>query len=82
MERKGFKIDTTYPYTLIDDLFLGALQMHHKGITPERAKEVWNAQRKKEDLLAALIQLYSMPFEELMAEPDEGENEDPTWETV
>ena len=82
MERKGFKIDTDYPYTLIDDLFLGSMQMHHKGITADRAKEVWNAQRNKDELLAALIQLYSMPFEELMAEPEENDNADPTWETA
>ena len=38
MERRGFQLSTDYPYTMIDDLFLGAFQMHHKGITPEKAK--------------------------------------------
>ena len=37
MERRGFQLNTDYPYTMIDDLFLGAFQMHHKGITPEKA---------------------------------------------
>lgn len=83
MERKGFKVDTDYPYTLIDDLFLGAFQMHHKNISPDRAKEIWNQQTKKDELLGFLIKLYMKPLEDLMSE-EQGvdENADPTWETV
>lgn len=83
MERRGFKIDTEYPYTMIDDLFLGAFQMHHKNIMPERVKEIWKQQNKKDELLGILTKLYMKPLEELMAEPEgEEENENPTWETV
>ena len=83
MERRGFKIDTDYPYTMIDDLFLGAFQMHHKGMMPERVKEIWKQQSHKDDLLGALTKLYMKPLEELMADPDgEEETENPTWETV
>ena len=83
MERRGFKVDTDYPYTMIDDLFLGAFQMHHKGMMPEKVKEIWNQQTKKDDLLGVLTKLYMKPLEDLMAEPEGGEeNENPTWETV
>lgn len=83
MERRGFKLDTDYPHTMIDDLFLGAFQMHHKGIMPERVKEIWKEQTKKDDLLGVLTKLYMKPLEALMAEPEgEEENETPTWETV
>ena len=83
MERRGFKVDTDYPYTMIDDLFLGAFQMHHKGMMPEKVKEIWNQQNKKDDLLGVLTKLYMKPLEDLMAEPEGGEeNENPTWETV
>ena len=83
MERRGFKIDTDYPYTMIDDLFLGAFQAHHKGMTPDQVKEIWKQQTRKDDLLGALTKLYMKPLEELMAEPDgDEENENPTWETV
>ena len=83
MERRGFKIDTDYPHTMIDDLFLGAFQMHHKGVMPEKVKEIWKQQTHKDDLLGILTKLYMKPLEDLMAEP-EGENEEetPTWETV
>lgn len=83
MERRGFQLNTDYPLTMIDDLFLGAFQVHHKGITPEKAKEIWKQQSKKDELLGILTKLYMKPLEELMAEPDsEEENENPTWETV
>ena len=83
MERRGFKIDTDFPVTMIDDLFLGAFQMHHKGVTPDRAKEIWKFQKGKEELLGVLTKLYMKPLEDMMAE-DAAEEDDgnPTWETV
>lgn len=83
MERRGFKIDTDYPHSMIDDLFLGAFQMHHKNIMPERVREIWKQQTHKDDLLGILTKLYMKPLEDLMAEPEgDEENETPTWETV
>ena len=83
MERRGFKVDTDYPYTMIDDLFLGAFQMHHKNINPDKVKEIWSQQNKKDELLGILTKLYMKPLEDLMADPEgEEENENPTWETV
>lgn len=83
MERRGFKIDTDFPHSMIDDLFLGAFQMHHRNIMPEKVREIWKQQTKKDDLLGILTKLYMKPLEDLMAEPDGNEeNETPTWETV
>lgn len=83
MERKGFKMDTEHPLTMIEDLFLGAFQMHHKGIMPDRVKEIWKEQSKKDDLLSALIRLYMKPLEDMMSDAEgEDENADPTWETA
>jgi len=83
MERNGFKIDTDYPNTMVESLFVGAFQMHHKGMTRERIMDIWGRQNKKDELLGVLIKLYMKPLEDLMDEPNKGdENEDPTWETV
>ena len=84
MERRGFKIDTDYPLTMIDDLFLGAFQMHHKGMMPDKAKAIWKFQKGKDELLGILIKLYMKPLEDLMEEnkSEEDTNEHPTWETV
>ena len=86
MERRGFKIDTDHPHTMIEELFQGAFQMHAKengNPMPEKIREIWKAQKKKDDLLGILVKLYMKPLEDLMAEPDgDDENADPTWETV
>ena len=44
--------------------------------------EIWQYQRKKDDLLAVLVKLYMRPLEDLMGEEEADGNEDPTWETV
>ena len=82
MERNGFKIDTDRPNTMIDELFTGAFQFHHKGMNPEKIMEIWKAQSKKDELLGALIKIYMKPLEDLMDEPEGSENADPTWETA
>lgn len=82
MERNGFKVDADYPNTMIDELFAGAFQMHHKGMSRERIREIWKAQSRKDELLSALTKLYMNPLEDLMDEPEEAEGADPTWETA
>lgn len=83
MERRGFKIDADYPRTMIEDLFVGAFQVHHKGMVPERIMKIWADQTHKDDLLAVLTKLYMKPLEDLMADPEgTDENDNPTWETV
>ena len=82
MERNGFKVDTDYPNTMIDELFTGAFQMHHKGMMPEKIRDIWRFQNKKDELLGILIKLYMKPLEDLMNEPEGAEESDPTWETA
>ena len=82
MQRNGFKIDSDYPNIMIEELVTGAFQMHHKGMTPEKIMEIWQYQRKKDDLLSILIKLYMRPLEDLMGEDEGTGEEDPTWETV
>ena len=81
MERNGFKIDADYPYSMIEKLFTGAFQMHHKGMMQDKIMDIWNDQTKKDDLLGILTKLYMKPLEDLMK--DNGNEDDtPTWETV
>ena len=82
MERNGFNLDTSYPHTCVEELVVGAFQMHHKGMMRDRIMAIWKEQKGKEELLGILTKLYMKPLEELMAEPEGDENEDPTWETV
>ena len=86
MQRNGFKIDTDHLNLMIEELLVGAFQMHAKengNPMPEKIMKIWAAQTKKDELISILIQLYNRPLEDLMAEPDgEDENADPTWETA
>ena len=81
MEESGFKVDTDKPATMITELFRGAFLMHHRRIDANLVEEIWNAQKKKDDLLSALVQMYAEPIASLMDE-DAGEDENPTWKMV
>lgn len=82
MESSGFILDLEKPNTMIDSLFYGAFQMWHKRIDREKVREIWRDQRGKEKLLTALVKEYQKPLEDLMAEPEGEENENPTWKEV
>ena len=81
MESSGFILNLDFPNTMIDSLFYGAFQMHHKRIDRDLVRKIWDQQRNKEGLVTALVKLYQKPMEDLMAEP-EGEDENPTWKEV
>ena len=83
MEESGFTIDTDKPATMILDLFKGAFQMHHRRMTPDLIEKIWDAQKKKDDLLAQLVQMYAEPIAALMEDADaDGEDENPTWKVL
>lgn len=78
MERGGFTVDADRPATMVRSLFTGALQMHQKGMTSEKAMEIWEKQNHKEELLSVLIEMYAEPINSLMADAEQ-EEENPTW---
>ena len=81
MENNGFVLDLDRPNTMIDNLFYGAFQMHHKRIDRETVRKIWDDQTQKEQLLTALVKAYQKPLEELMSEP-EGAEANPTWKEI
>ena len=85
MEDSGFELDLGKPNSMVDRLFYGAFQMHHKKIDREKVRNIWSEQRDKEGLLAELVKLYKAPLDDLMAEPEGAEGEEnptPTWKVV
>lgn len=82
MESSGFVLNLDSPYTCVDALFYGAFQMHHKRIDREKVRDIWKEQTQKENLLTALVRLYQKPIEDLMAEPEDADEENPTWKEV
>lgn len=82
MEEAGFVVDTDKPATMITELFRGAFQMHHRRIDPALIEEIWAAQKKKDELLSLLVQMYAEPIASLMDEEEGGEDENPTWKVL
>lgn len=82
MENNGFKLDLEAPNSMIGNLFYGAFQMYHKRIEREFVMKIWEQQSNKEKLLTALVKMYQKPLEDLMAEPEDADEENPTWKEV
>ena len=83
MENNGFVLNLDRPNTVVDALFYGAFQMHHRKIDRDKVREIWAQQTHKSDLLTALVKLYQKPLDDLMAEPeDESDEANPTWKEV
>lgn len=82
MEKSGFKMDADYPATMIKQLFQGAFLVNHKGMTPDRIQEIWDAQTSKTELLTELTRLYMKPVNDLMDDPEGKTDETPTWKSV
>ena len=81
MEENGFSLDMDKPYSTVTQLFAGAFRMHHRAISADLVREIWDAQNRKEDLLVALCEMYNEPIAALMDE-EEDEAENPTWTLV
>ena len=81
MEAAGFVIDTNKPATMVTELFKGAFNMHHRRIEPSLVEEIWDAQKKKDELLSTLISMYAEPISALMDE-EEAEDDTPTWKVL
>lgn len=82
MESNGFSINalSEQPMTMIMKLVQGAFQMHHRGISADLVRDVWQAQTKRDELLGLLIRMYTEPLNTLMGDSDsEGAEENPTW---
>lgn len=78
MEEAGFVVDTNKPMTMITELFRGAFQMHHRRIDSALVEEIWAAQKKKDDLLGVLVEMYAEPLTTMLDE-QETEDDTPTW---
>ena len=80
MEREGFVFDMdNKPQTTIRTLFRGAFRMHYKGMMPEKIDAIWDIQKDKSRLIAYLYNLYLKPLNDLLNEPEDAADENPTW---
>ena len=67
IEAQGFVLEEigTKPQTMIPLLFYGSFAMNHRGIKRKLVDEIWEL-IKGEDIVKALIEMYSETIEDLM----------------
>ena len=84
MQRNGFVLDTDRLYMCAKDLITGAFRMHHRKMEWQDIEPIWMAQKKRDELLAALVKMFSEPVMTLMGtgEDEEEDDENPTWTIV
>ena len=86
LERRGFNVNDldAKPLTLLPQLFWGAFQKHHKGITQETTDAILMSVANRDTLFGKLSEMYIEPINALLGE-DEAEdaegnvNWDPNW---
>lgn len=77
MEANGFDIksitESTSPVTMITELFSGAFLANHKYVKRELIDEIYDSLAAKQDIIAALIEMYMEAVNSLFEEVgDEG----------
>ena len=87
LERRGFNVNELdgKPMTLLPQLFWGAFQKHHKGITQETTDEILMKFKNREALFGKLSEMYIDPITVLFGGNQADEeatgnvNWDPNW---
>lgn len=77
-ERNGFKLNDVldYPMGKTVELFYWSLQMHHKGMTMDKAEVLFDeiGGMAQEGLIKRLFELYNEPFRALQGDEDTEKN--------
>ena len=82
MEREGFVATdiTTKPVSTLPALFAGAFYAHHRFIQDDVREAIFRKIPNKTDFLSKLAEMYNDPIDALVAEPEEGDEGNVTWE--
>lgn len=77
LTRQGFKPDmiTEQPAIGIPMLFKGAFLVHHRMIRDDLTDKIWGSLKNKSELISKLMEMYAEPINELISEPEEGDEE-------
>lgn len=76
LEHSGFNIYEveTKPLTRIPQLWSGAFALHHKRVTEEQKREIWNHMRRKDDVVTKLGAMYMDAVATLVVDSEEVES--------
>lgn len=73
MEAQGFDVShvEAMPVTTIEDLIVGSFEARQPSMSRAARLQVWDSLEDKRDLFDALVQLYMVPVNSLVADPTE-----------
>lgn len=74
IESQGFNVAevSSKPVTMVPLLFQGAFIRHHKGIKRNLIDEIYEGIPNKQELILALVEMYSETVSSLIDDTDEG----------
>ena len=84
MEKSGFVADDVQrkPMTLLPALFAGAFLAHHRFVKRDVIDSICARMNHKDELIAALVEMYNDPLLSLLDEPEQEGNEgNLSWKT-
>ena len=77
MEKNGFVTDDVQrkPMTMLPALFAGAFLAHHRFMKRDVIESIYARMNHKDELIAALVEMYNEPLLSLLDEPEQGDSE-------
>lgn len=84
MEKSGFVADDMErkPMTMLPALFAGAFLAHHRFVKRDVIDNIYSRMNHKDELIAALAEMYNEPLLSLLDEPEQEGNEgNLSWKT-
>lgn len=84
MEKSGFVADDMErkPMTMLPALFAGAFLAHHRFVKRDVIDNIYTRMNHKDELIAALAEMYNEPLLSLLDEPEQEGNEgNLSWKT-
>ena len=84
LEAQGFVLEdvTKQLMTMLPMLFRGAFLAHHRGMDPNKIDQIFDLTPNKEALMGKLAEMYAAPYNDLLAEPAEGDLGKVEWTAV
>ena len=76
LEQAGFNIYEieTRPLTRIPQLWSGAFALHHKRMTEEQKREIWNHMKRKDEVVTKLGAMYMDAVATLVVDSEDDED--------
>ena len=85
MEKNGFVAEDVQrkPMTMLPALFAGAFFAHHRFVKRDVIDGIFGRMTHKDELFAALVEMYNEPLLSLLDEPEQQENDEGnlSWKT-